>query len=140
MKNNLVILSFVAVFALTAGFTFAGSNIAMHVNVPFDFYAAGQQFAAGEYSFVMTSGLNPTASTVTVRAQDGQTICILTTQAGNDVMSLTNLLRFNEYGDKHFLSSVSIQGFKASVQPQKMERELKAQMEKERNTVIIAQN
>lgn len=139
MKNNLV-LSFMAVFALTAGFAFAGGQIAMHVNVPFDFYAAGQQFASGEYSFEMTSGLNPTASMVTVRAKDGQVVCLLATQAGNEGMPLTNLLRFNEYGDRHFLSSVSIQGFNAGVQPQKMERELKAQMEKEQKTVIVAQN
>jgi hypothetical protein len=139
MKKNLVVLSLVVVFTLTASFVFAGSEIAMHVKVPFDFYAGGQQFSAGEYIFEMSSGLLPTAASVKILSSDGKPICILNTQAGTDENQLTNLLRFNQYGDKQFLSSVSIQGFKAGIQMLNLEKELKAQMEKEQKTVVIAQ-
>lgn len=138
MKKNLVVLSFVAAFALTTGFVFAGNEIAMRVNVPFDFYAAGQQYASGEYVFAMHSGLEPTAATVMVRTLEGKAVCILATQALIEKGSTQNLVRFNQYGDKHFLSSITMRGLRAGVQAQKLENELRAQAKKARNNVTIA--
>ena len=138
MKNNLVVLSLVAVFTLMASFGFAGTGIGMSLNVPFDFYAGDQKLPAGEYTFEMGSGFLPTAAVLTVRAKDGTGIWIMTTQAGTD-KNAANEVSFNQYGDKQFLSSVSIQGFKAGVKMLKLERDTRTQLEKERSTVIVAQ-
>lgn len=139
MKNNLVVLSLVAAFILTASFGMAGTGVVMTINVPFDFYAGDQKLPAGEYRFEMGSGFLPTAAVVTVRAKDGTGIWVMATQAGTDESASLNQLSFNQYGDKQFLSSVSIQGFKAGVKALKIERETRSQLEKERSTVIVAQ-
>jgi hypothetical protein len=62
---------------------------------------------------------------------------MLVTRPGTD--AIDSKLLFNKYGNKHFLSSVSIQGFKAGVKMQKLERELRAQLQKQSNVVNIAQ-
>jgi hypothetical protein len=77
------------------------------------------------------------ASVVTVRRKEGTGLCHLLTQTGTDADS-TKLV-FNKYGDKHFLSSISIQGLKAGIQMAKLEKELRAQAERDRNIVVIAQ-
>jgi hypothetical protein len=136
MRNNLVILSLVAVCTLFAGFGFAG-QATMRISVPFDFYAGDQQLPAGEYTFQMGSPLAHTASVVTVRQKEGMGLCVLLTQPGTDTADAK--LRFNKYGNKHFLSSVSIQGLKAGVRMIGLEKELRAQAGKDGNVVIIAQ-
>jgi hypothetical protein len=130
MKNNFLVLSLAVLFTLTASFVFAASEFEMLVKVPFDFYAGGQHLSAGEYVFAMSSGLLPTAASVKILSKDGEPICILNTQAGTDENRSSNLLRFNQYGDKQFLSSVSIRGFKAGV--------LMVNLEKEQKAVVIA--
>jgi len=136
MKNNLVILSLVAVFTLFAGFGFAGTAT-MRISIPFDFYAGDQQLPAGEYTFQMGSPLAQTSSVVTVRAKGGAGLCILATQPGTDAADAK--LLFNKYGNRHFLSSVSIRGLKAGVPMVKLEKELRAQAERDQSTVTIAQ-
>jgi len=137
MRNNLVVLSLVAAFTLMASFGFAGSGAVMRITVPFDFYAGSEQLPAGEYTFEMASGIEKTGSLVTIRTQKGVGMCMLVTRPGTD--AIDSKLLFNKYGNKHFLSSVSIQGFKAGVKMQKLERELRAQLQKQSNVVNIAQ-
>jgi len=137
MRKNLVVLSLVAAFTLMASFGFAGSGAAMRITVPFDFYAGSEQLPAGEYTFEMASGITSTGSLVTIRTQKGMGMCMLITQPGTD--AIDSKLLFNKYGDKHFLSSVSIQGFKAGVKMQKLEQELRAQFQKQKDVVTIAQ-
>lgn len=137
MRKNLVVLSLVVAFTLMASFSFAGSGAAMRITVPFDFYAGNQQLPAGDYTFEMASGITQTGSLVTVRTREGVGICMLVTQPGND--AINSKLLFNKYGNSHFLSSVSIQGFKAGVKMQKLERELRAQFQKQGSVVTIAQ-
>jgi hypothetical protein len=139
MKNNMVLLSLVAVLTLMAGFGFAGTGVTMRVSVPFDFYAGNQQLPAGEYTIEMGSGFLPTASIMTVRADQGTGIWIIATKAGTDRDLDSCTLLFNKYGDKHFLSTVSIRGYKAGLKELKLEKELRAKAEVEQNTVIIAQ-
>ncbi len=138
MKNSLVVLGLLALFTVTASSVFAGSPVAMHVNIPFDFYAGGQQVAAGEYVVEMTSGLMATGSTVIIRKKDGEGICILLTQPGTNDTLASNMVRFNQYGDRLFLSSVSMMGVRTGFRMHKLERELRAQAEKEQKTVAIA--
>jgi hypothetical protein len=137
MRKNLVVLSLVAAFTLIASFGFAGSRAAMRITVPFDFYAGNQQLPAGEYTFEMASGLTQTGSLVTIRTQKGVGMCMLVTHPGKD--AIDSKLLFNKYGDNHFLSSVSILGFTAGVKMHKLERELRAQFQKQKDVVIIAQ-
>jgi hypothetical protein len=132
MKKNLVILSLVAVCTLFASLGFAGTAT-MRVRVPFDFYAGDQQLPAGEYTFQMGSPLAQTGSVVTVRAKEGTGMCILVSQAGTDAGD-TKLL-FNQYGSKHFLSSVSIQGLKAGLRMVQLEKEMRAQAEGSKITI-----
>ncbi len=139
MRNNLVVLSLVAAFTLMTSFAFAGAVATMHVSVPFDFYAGEQQLPAGEYIFEMGSSYLPTGGSVTVRTSGGAGIVMMLTRAGTEKNLDSNHLLFNKYGDKHFLSSVSIRGCKAGVKAQKLERELRAQIEKDRSVVRIAQ-
>jgi hypothetical protein len=137
MRKNLVVLSLVAAFTLMASFGFAGSGAAMRITVPFDFYAGSEQLPAGEYTFEMASGITQTGSLVTIRTQKGAGMCMLVTHPGQNAVD--SKLRFNKYGDKHFLTSVSIQGFTAGVKMQKLEKELRAQFQKQKDVVTIAQ-
>jgi hypothetical protein len=139
MKNNLVVLSLVAAFTLLSSFAFAGTGVGMRISVPFDFYLGDQKLPAGEYDFDMGSGFLPTAAVVTVRAKNGTGIWVMATQAGTNQDASANQLSFNQYGDKQFLSSVSIQGFQAGVRMLKLEAETRTQLQKEKSTVVIAQ-
>jgi hypothetical protein len=138
MKKNLVVLSLVAAFILMASFGFAGLRTAMRVTIPFDFYAENQKLPAGEYTFEMTSGMLPSGSIVTIRSLKGRAICTLITRPGTELVDAK--LLFNKYGNTHFLSTVSIEGFKASVRMQNLEKELRAQLRNQVNVVAIAQN
>jgi hypothetical protein len=137
MRKNLVVLSLVAAFTLMASFGFAGSGTAMRITVPFDFYAGNEQLPAGDYTFEMASGITQTGSLVTIRTQKGVGMCMLITRPGTDAAD--SKLLFNKYGDRHFLSAVSIQGFTAGVKMQKLEKELRAQFQKQKDVVTIAQ-
>ena len=137
MRHHLALLSLVAVLALTAAIAYAAANVGMRITVPFDFYAGDQILPAGEYAFAMESGLAATGSQVTIQAKDGKGICILLARPDTD--EAASRLLFAKYGDKHFLSSVSIQGFQAAVKTTKLERELQAQLQKQPNVILFAQ-
>lgn len=139
MKKNLVLLSMVAVLSLMAGFAYAGSGVAMRINVPFDFYLENQLFPAGEYRLEMGNGYSATASHVTVWATEGKEIKMLTALPGIEAHATMDYLRFNSYGDKYFLSSISIRGHKAMLKMFKLERELRSQLENARKNTTVAQ-
>lgn len=140
MKKCSVFLSLIVAVVLCAGFAFASEGTSMHVSVPFDFYLEDQLLPAGDYHFEMGSNSSVTASSVAVRSIDGDAIRLLVTVPGIDENDGTNCLRFNEYGNKHFLSSVSINGHKAKLKMFKFEKELKSQIEHENRTTAVAQN
>ena len=137
MKRNLVVLSFVLVLGLMAGFVFAGEN--MRINVPFAFYMGDQLFPAGEYRFDMNHGNYATASFVNVWAPKGADNRLLMTTAGTDKNTTANQLVFNKYGQKLFLSTVSINGYKAAFKALSLERELRSQAERAPSVITIAQ-
>jgi hypothetical protein len=137
MKKNLVILSFVVVFGMMAGFAFAGEN--MRIDVPFAFYMGDQLFPAGEYSFGMNHGNYATASIVNVRAPKGTDNRLLMTNAGTDNNATANQLVFNKYGQKLFLSTVTINGYKATLKVLNLERELRSQAEQAPGVITVAQ-
>jgi hypothetical protein len=139
MKKNLVLLSLVAVLTLTACFVYAGFGIEMRINVPFDFYIENQLFPAGEYRIAMDSPNSVASSHVTVRATKGQEVKMLATLPGVDADATVNALRFNKYEDTYFLSTISINGHKATLREFQMEKELRGQLEKARNITVVAQ-
>ena len=110
----------------------------MRINVPFDFYAGDQQLPAGEYTFSMESGLVATGSKVVVQSPNGEGLFFLMTRPGTD--ETASRLLFNKYDNRYFLSSISIQGFKASVRITKLEKELRAQLPNPKNVILLAQN
>jgi len=136
MRKNLVVLSFVAICTLFSGFALAGPGAAMRVNVPFDFYVGAQQLPAGEYIFERGSGPVDPTSLLKVSKRSGEGVCLLVTLPGSG--NADEKLLFNKYGNQHFLTGVSIQGIKAGVPMQKLEKELRAQAERDLNVVTVA--
>ena len=133
MKSSLLVLSLVAVFALTGDSVFAGSSGTVHVNIPFDFYAGGQQLAAGEYTLEMSTF----PFMVTVRSEDQKVTCVLLALPQTETSS-SNMLWFNRNGNKLFLSSVSVGGNRAEFSTHMLEKELKAQAENDRKIAASA--
>jgi len=140
MKHSLVILSVVVVLALTAGFGFAGSNIQMHVNVPFSFYAGEKQLAAGEYLVEMESGNLPSEKIVTLRAQNGTGVCVLAAQPETNTDPSLNQLQFKKSGEKRVLSGVSIQGVKAAVQKLQPKNDVWDEFNGRQRSISVMQN
>jgi len=139
MRKNLVVLSLVAAFTLMASFGFAGSGTAMRITVPFDFYLEDQLLPAGDYRIEMGSGFVPTASMVTIRAVDGTGIRILLTLSETGSGDDSSYLKFNRYGERYFLSSVSIGNNKAKVKMYTLEKELRSQNQESQVTTLVAQ-
>jgi len=139
MKRNLVLLSIVAAISLMACSAFAGAGSGMRINVPFDFYLEDQFFPTGEYSFEMDSGNFATASHLVIWSANGAENKMLFTSPGTNSSVGLNQLNFNKYGDKYFLSAVSIGEHKATVKVFKLERELRSQLNTKPTTVAIAQ-
>ncbi|HTY64308.1 MAG TPA: hypothetical protein VMG30_18810 [Acidobacteriota bacterium] len=137
MKKYMVVLSFVVVFSMMSGFVFAGEN--MRINVPFAFYMGDQLFPAGEYRFDMSYGNYATGSILNIWTPKGTDTRLLGTTAGTDKDKLANQLVFNKYGQKLFLSTVTIEGYKATLKMQKLERELRSQAEQAPATITVAQ-
>ena len=139
MKKNLVVLSMIAVFGMMAGFAFSGAGVEMRINVPFAFYLGDQQLPAGEYHFNMEHGNFATASYVNVWAPKGADNRILMTTAGTDKNTTANQLVFNKYGQKLFLSTVSINGYKATLKALSLEKELRSQAKQTPAIITVAQ-
>ena len=140
MKRNLVLLTLVAVLVVMASFASAGAGAAMRIHVPFNFYIQDQLLPAGDYRFEMGSGPSAVPSLVTVQDPDGTGMIMLTTPGGLDSDSDLSVLRFNQYGDKYFLSHVSIRGHKANVKMFNLEKELRSQYQNARATTLFARN
>ena len=136
MKKNRVLLSAVAAFILMSSVALAGSGVVMKIHVPFDFYVGDQLMQAGVYSFEMGSGLAATASVVKIRPEQSAGIICLTTPDLSG--SGPDHLRFNQYGEKRFLSAVSIRGFEAKFKMFQLERELRTGIEKAGRTILLA--
>jgi hypothetical protein len=139
MKRNLTALSMMAVFGLMAGFACAGAGVGMRINVPFDFYLEDQLFPTGEYSIEMDSGNYATSSHLVIWSLKGTDTKMLFTSPGTERNATLNQLSFNKYGEKNFLSTVTIGGHKATLKMFKLEKELRSQMEKNPNIIAIAQ-
>lgn len=137
MKKNLVVLSFVVMFGLMAGFTLAGEN--MRIEVPFAFYVDNHLFPAGEYRFDMNRDSHAIGSLVNVWAPKGADNRILMTTAGKEKDTTANQLVFNKYGQKLFLSAVAIHGYKATLKVQSLERELRSQAVQTPSIITVAQ-
>jgi hypothetical protein len=138
MRKTMV-LGTVLALTLMAGFAFAGTGIGMSVNIPFDFYAGTQLMPAGEYKFEMGPLSGGSESSVIMRTKDGTGVSILLTRPDGKAGSLTNHLRFNQYGRKYFLSGIAITTHKTIVKTNKLEQELRSQMEQTGTTILLAQ-
>jgi hypothetical protein len=129
MKNNWVVLSLAAV-VLAASFGFAGSKAEISIDVPFAFYAGDQLLNAGNYIVVMSSRNDLADPQIALKTKNGKTVCVLAAQQESSNDSPQNLLQFNDYGDKHFLSGISIRKFHAAVPMSEAERQMRSRTEK----------
>jgi len=132
-------MSSVVVLALTLSVAYAGAAKSMIINVPFEFYMQDQVLPAGEYKFEMGSVVLPTGSVIVIRTGEGKGISFLLTRSENNKGSFQSRLRFNQYGEKHFLSSVSVGSCKANLSISKLERELRASNKAARTETLIAE-
>jgi hypothetical protein len=130
---------------LTVGIAVLGLSIAasasnptiLRANIPFAFYADKELLPAGQYTFELRPIClgSATASAVAVRNQDGSLAAFLLTMPGTDYRANSDLLYFNRYGNKYFLSKVEALGFQANLKATKIEREIRAQI-KSQDTVV----
>jgi hypothetical protein len=63
----------------------------------------------------------------------------LPTAAGADKNISANQLVFNKYGQKRFLSTVSVNGYKATLKMLNLERDLRSQAEQAPSIITVAQ-
>jgi len=140
MKKNIIFLSLVVVLTMTVSIAYAGSAKSMVIYVPFEFYMGDQLLPAGEYNFEMNSRLMPTASVVFVRTDEGKGVRFLLTRPEANKGSNQSNLSFNQYGERHFLSSVSIGVYKANIAMSKLEEELRIAQKTARTETLVARN
>jgi len=140
-KTALFGILVVSLFVLVAGAP-ARSAAALHVNVPFDFYVGKDLLPAGEYKFEMgaITPFSGKSSSILVRSQDGTPVTGIFTMPGSDPRSFTDdHLHFNRYGSNYFLAKVECLEFQADLRPTAIEKELRAQMGKAKDAVLVAQ-
>jgi hypothetical protein len=135
MKKNLVLLGVVAMLAGMTGLLFAGAGAEVQIAVPFDFYVDGELLPAGEYVFNMGPVGPVTASSIVIRSKDGAERRLLVTMPDVNENTGNASLKFRQYGDKYFLSSVAIRSYKANLKTTTLEKELKAQAAGRRDTL-----
>jgi hypothetical protein len=111
----------------------------VRVNIPFDFYLEDQLLPTGDYRFQMDCGYHATGSQLVVWGTNGNVNKMLFTVPGTRNNAGLSELSFNKYGDKYFLSTVSIGDHKATVKVFKLERELRSQLNNTPDTIRIAQ-
>jgi hypothetical protein len=126
MKNNWVFLSLAAVLLVTS-FGFAGSKFEMSTDVPFAFYAGDQLLTAGNYIVTINSSSVSAAPVITFKTKYGKKVCELAAQLESADASSYPLLKFNDYGDKHFLSGIATPKFHVTVSMSEAERQIKSQ-------------
>jgi hypothetical protein len=139
MKRNLVFLSLIVILTLAVSLAYAGTAKTMSVNVPFEFYVEDQLLPAGEYKFEMSGAPLAAASVVTVRTINGTGIRFLLTRSEIDTGLPQSHLRFNQYDEKRFLSSVSIGDYKANVTMFSLEKEIRIGSTISRTITLVAQ-
>ncbi len=138
MKKIRVLLSLAIAIASMAALSFAGAGIGMRIHVPFDFYLEDQLLPTGDYSFQMDSGNHATGAHLVVWAKNGACGKMLFTIPGTPDNAGLNELTFNKYGDKYFLSTVSIGEHKAIVKVFKHEKELRSLLNSNPDPIRIA--
>jgi hypothetical protein len=84
----------------------------------------------GKYIVAVNSGNVSEAPVITLKTKYGEKVCALAAQVENAADSSDHLLQFNDYGDKHFLSGISIRKLHATVPMSEAERQIKNKTEK----------
>jgi len=133
----------VAALLLSATCLLAGPTTKIRANVPFDFYAGGEQLPAGNYVFEMRAiGFGSSSSSaVAVYRQDGTLAVTLSTiPSGWEYRRMADgHLHFSRYTNTYFLNKVEGPSSGASLITTKVERELRAQNNRGSETIIVAQ-
>ena len=133
----------VAALLLSATCLLAGPTTKIRANVPFDFYAGGEQLPAGNYVFEMRAiGFGSSSSSaVAVYRQDGTLAVTLSTiPSGWEYRRMADgHLHFSRYTDTYFLNKVEGPSSGASLITTRVERELRAQNNRGSETIIVAQ-
>ena len=133
----------VAALLLSATCLLAGPTTKIRANVPFDFYAGGEQLPAGNYVFEMRAiGFGSSSSSaVAVYRQDGTLAVTLSTiPSGWEYRRMADgHLHFSRYTNTYFLNKVEGPSSGASLITTRVERELRAQNNRGSETIIVAQ-
>jgi hypothetical protein len=121
MKKLLMALAMIGVFAATS---VAADNSTLKARIPFDFSAAGKDFAAGVYSVER----QPLTGIMAIRDGAGHTKAYFQVNAiYTNKSEQSPMLVFNKYGDRYFLAKVLPPvGVGGQLRKDKMEKELMA--------------
>lgn len=143
MKKISVVMIVIAVVLLSAICVLANPATRIRANIPFAFHVGEEQLPAGNYLFEMRAiGFGASsASAVAVYRQDGSLAVMLSTiPAGWEYRQMAvGHLHFSRYSNTYFLTKVEGPASAASLITTKAERELRAQHNRESETVIVAQ-
>ncbi|HKQ75572.1 MAG TPA: hypothetical protein VJ810_17880 [Blastocatellia bacterium] len=119
-------VSALVLYALTAGASAQSLVAAKKVKVDFDFYAGKKLMPAGEYEFTLTPN-HQTHKLVHIRRTDGDANAIVTSVPGSNLKGLQpGAIVFNKYGDQYYLARVTLgdSGYVHNVVKSKGERKL----------------
>lgn len=127
MKRQFVIA--IAVLAITLSLSVVASaqqTNRLKISIPFAFQADNQAFPSGDYQ------VSWIGSRLMIGTADGKrTGLFVETLASHRDASTRNYMKFNKYGEKYFLTEVSVAGQDSTheVQKSKLEKELASRHE-----------
>jgi hypothetical protein len=109
----------VCCLAMAALFLFTGSlqkisaqsqEMVMTIQVPFDFQIGEQELPAGKYEIKRNS---QTSALLLIQSTERKTsVFVSTTQDGLSEKTARGSMIFNKYGERYFLSKITLRGYK----------------------------
>ena len=137
MKRILSVLGAVVVIGLTAGLTFAAES--MRIEVPFAFYVEDQNFPAGLYQFDLGHRSHTTTTFVNIWTPKGKNSRVVMTTARKARNATSCRLVFSRYGKKLFLSTITVSGYKATLDAPDLEHQATIQVQQDRSGIGVTQ-
>ncbi|MCI0663048.1 MAG: hypothetical protein L0220_18440 [Acidobacteria bacterium] len=136
---QLLAVSAITLFALTAGASAQAQPITKKVKVDFDFYAGKKLMPAGEYEFQLAPN-QQTHKLVHIRQIDGNANAIISSVPNQNRKNYKpGAIVFNRYGDQYYLARVQLgdSNYIHEVIKSKSERKLLKSLTANNNQAVI---
>jgi hypothetical protein len=139
MKKHAATLLILMVFALPALLNAQTARTTIKATIPFEFVVGGKTMPAGEYNIQV---LRDSGASVLVsnRYESAYALPFSTSSAQPQKVADHTALVFHDYGDRHFLAGISLEGSDRGygMKESKLESELRAQNVVERDETFMA--